>query len=98
MTTPFEDILSLDRLVHEPARLAILTALAACGRADFVFLRSVTGLTQGNLSSHLGKLEEAGLVAIEKGFRGKFPQTCVRLTAKGRDGTRRHWNRLEALR
>ena len=65
MPTPFEHLASVNRLVHEPARLAILTALSACDKADFVFLVNVTGLTKGNLSSHLSKLEQAGLVEIE---------------------------------
>jgi DNA-binding transcriptional ArsR family regulator len=62
--TPFEQLANLDRMVHDPARLAILTALSACERADFLFLQRITGLTKGNLSSHLSKLEEAGLVEI----------------------------------
>ena len=62
------DELVLDRLIHEPARLAILTVLSSVRAADFVFLQHTTGLTQGNLSSHLTKLEEAGLVRIEKSF------------------------------
>jgi DNA-binding transcriptional ArsR family regulator len=66
MTTPFEQIAGLDRVIHEPGRLAILAALSACERADFLFLLGITGLTKGNLSSHLARLEEAGLVEIEK--------------------------------
>ena len=96
MSAPFEA--SLDPLVHEPARLAILTALTACRKADFLFLQSVTGLTKGNLGRHLGKLEEAGLIDIEKGFRGKVSHTSVRLTPEGRESIRRHWHRLENLR
>ncbi len=88
----------LDRLVHEPARLAILTALAACQTADFVFLQSVTGLTSGNLSGHLAGLERAALVQIEKSFKGKMPHTAVRVTREGRDRIRQHWHRLEQLR
>ncbi|HEY3056658.1 MAG TPA: transcriptional regulator, partial [Thermoanaerobaculia bacterium] len=61
---PFERLAGLDRLVHEPARLSILTALSACKSADFLFLQRLTGLSKGNLSSHLSKLEEGGLVAI----------------------------------
>jgi DNA-binding transcriptional ArsR family regulator len=64
---------ALDRLVHEPGRLAILTVLSAVKEADFVFLQRTTGLTKGNLSSHLGKLEEAGLIQIEKRFVQKKP-------------------------
>jgi len=61
MPEPFQELAGLDRLVHEPARLAILTSLGACSSADFLFLQRLTGLSKGNLSSHLAKLEEAGL-------------------------------------
>jgi DNA-binding MarR family transcriptional regulator len=89
---------ALDRLVHEPGRLAILTVLSAVKEADFVFLQRTTGLTKGNLSSHLGKLEEAGLVQIEKRFVQKKPNTNVALTSEGRDRITRHWEQLERLR
>jgi DNA-binding transcriptional ArsR family regulator len=95
---PFEEMSSLDRLVHDPARLAILTALSACRSADFLFLLSLTGLTKGNLSGHLGKLEHGGLVTIAKSFKGKVPNTSVSLTPTGRDAIRGHWKRLEQLR
>ena len=96
--TPFEHLASFDRLVHEPARLAILTALSACEKADFVFLRSLTGLTKGNLSSHLSKLEHAGLVSIEKTFEGKQPITYVSLTGEGRDVLKAYWKRFDQVR
>jgi DNA-binding transcriptional ArsR family regulator len=89
---------ALDRLVHEPGRLAILTVLSAVRDADFVFLQRATGLTKGNLSSHLGKLEEAGLVTIEKRFVQKKPNTNVALTPDGKDRISRHWQQLERLR
>lgn len=98
MPTPFEHLAAFDRLVHEPARLAILTALAACEKADFVFLRSLTGLTKGNLSSHLAKLERGGLVAIEKTFEGKHPVTYVALTGEGRDALESYWTRFDRVR
>src|ERR687893_2018370 len=88
----------LDRLVHEPGRLAILTVLSSVQDADFLFLQRATGLTKGNLSSHLTKLEDAGLVAIEKRFVRKKPNTNVALTTVGRERTTRHWEQLEALR
>jgi DNA-binding MarR family transcriptional regulator len=66
--------------------------------ADFVFLQRTTGLTKGNLSSHLTKLEDAGLVAIEKRFVRKKPNTNVALTALGRKRIARHWEQLERLR
>ena len=97
-TPPFEELSNLDRLVHEPARLSILTALASCEAADFLFLQSLTGLTKGNLNVHLSKLEQAGLVSIEKGFRGKVQRTSIRLTDLGRSSVDRHWDRLRELR
>ncbi len=94
---PDEDLV-LDRLIHEPGRLAILTVLSSVTEADFVFLQRTTGLTKGNLSSHLTKLEVAGLVAIEKRFVRKKPNTNVALTATGRRGIKHHWEQLERLR
>jgi DNA-binding MarR family transcriptional regulator len=96
--TPFEHLASFDRLVHEPARLAILTALSACAKADFVFLRNLTGLTKGNLSSHLAKLEQGGLVAIEKAFEGRQPVTYISLTGEGREVLRSYWTRFDRVR
>lgn len=77
-------ILEVDRLIHEPARLLIVALLASVREADFVFLLRETGLTKGNLSSHLARLEQSGYVRIEKSFRGKIPQTICSLTAGGR--------------
>lgn len=98
MSKPFEEMSTLDRLVHEPARLAILTALAACRGCDFVYLQSLTAISKGNLSNHLQKLQDGGLVDIEKGFKGRVPQTTIRLTPRGRVAIERHWKRLEDLR
>jgi DNA-binding MarR family transcriptional regulator len=92
------DELIVDRLIHEPGRLAILTVLSSVKDADFVFLQRTTGLTKGNLSSHLTKLEDAGLVEIEKRFVRKKPNTNVALTALGRRRIARHWEQLERLR
>ena len=93
-----EPDLALDRLIHEPGRLAILTVLSSAGDADFLFLQRATGLTKGNLSSHLAKLEDAGLVAIEKEFIAKIPNTRVSVTKNGRAAVERHWKRLDQLR
>lgn len=98
MSGAFEDLAALDKLIHEPARLAIMTALSACQSADFLFLQQLTGLTKGNLSSHLAKLEEAELVRIEKQFVGKKPLTQIALTEKGRQDIEQHWRLLEELR
>jgi DNA-binding MarR family transcriptional regulator len=92
------DELVLDRLIHEPARLAILTVLSSVQAADFVFLQRTTGLTQGNLSSHLTKLEEASLVRIEKTFVQKRPNTSVALTPLGKKRIATHWEQLERLK
>jgi len=97
-SSPFEQLANLDRRVHDPGRLAILTALSACERADFLFLQRITGLTKGNLSSHLSKLEEAGLVEIEKRFVGKKTQTLVRLTDSGRQTIDSYWQEMAELR
>ena len=78
----------IDRLVHEPARLAVMALLYVVNRADFIFLMNQTGLTWGNLSAHMSKLEEAGYLAVEKTFKGKRPNTMLRLTPKGRDAFR----------
>jgi DNA-binding MarR family transcriptional regulator len=95
---PFEQLVGADKLVHEPARFAILTALSACESADFRFLQRLTGLQAGNLSQHLAKLEEAGFLTLEKGFLRKYPQTTVRATESGRKAVTEHWKRLDALK
>jgi DNA-binding MarR family transcriptional regulator len=92
------DELTLDRLIHEPGRLAILTVLSSVQSADFVFLQRTTGLTKGNLSSHLTKLEEAGLVEIQKRFVGKKPNTNLALTPVGKERIAHHWDQLERLK
>jgi len=94
----FEEFVSIDRVVHEPARLAILTALSACDSADYVFLQRLTGLQSGSLTQHLARLEEAGLVTIAKGFAGKYPQTTVALTKQGRKAISDHWAQIDSLK
>jgi DNA-binding transcriptional ArsR family regulator len=79
-----QSIGDIDRLIHEPARLMILAVLYVVESADFTFLMRQTGLTWGNLSSHLSKLEDAGYVEIEKEFVGKKPHTMLHLTDEGR--------------
>jgi DNA-binding MarR family transcriptional regulator len=77
-------LVDIDPLIHAPARLTVLTYLYVVASADFVFLKNMTGLTWGNLSTHLSKLEAAGYVTVEKTFKGKKPHTMVRLTEEGR--------------
>ncbi|MEU6370821.1 transcriptional regulator [Streptomyces sp. NPDC046931] len=78
--------------------MAILTVLSSVEACDFIFLQRATRLTKGNLSSHLSKLEEAGLVEIEKAVVHKKPKTSVTLTAVGRERIAHHWDQLERLR
>ena len=98
MSSPFEELAELDRLIHEPARLAILTALSSCRSADFLYLQRLTGLTKGNLSTHLAKLEQARLIVITKGYVGKVPNTSVSITADGNAELKAHWKSLAQLR
>jgi len=98
MTTPFEQLASVDRLIHEPSRLSILTALSACEKADFLFLLNLSGLTKGNLSSHLAKLEHSGMVRIEKTFEGKHPVTYAMMTPEGRAALKLYWKRFDKVR
>ena len=81
-TNEFPD---LDRVIHEPARLAILSILSAAEQADFLYLLRETALTKGNLSAHLARLENAGYIEIEKGYVGKLPQTICRMTKAGHE-------------
>ena len=85
MSAKIQQLADIDRMIHEPARLMVVALLAAVKEADFQYLHQATGLTKGNLSVHLSKLEEAGYVAIEKTFRGKYPLTICRLTERGRE-------------
>jgi DNA-binding transcriptional ArsR family regulator len=96
--TPFEALAELDKMIHSPARLAILTALSACQRADFLFLQNLTGLSKGNLSANLSKLQEAGLVKIEKRIVDKTTRTTARLSSDGHKAIDAYWERLEALK
>jgi len=74
----------IDRLIHEPARFQVMALLYVIESADFTFIMSQLDLTWGNLSAHITKLEEGGYMAVEKGFKGKRPQTMLSLTAEGR--------------
>jgi DNA-binding transcriptional ArsR family regulator len=87
-----------DKFVHEPARLIILTVLSACKSAEFLFLQRATGLTKGNLSVQMSKLEEAGLIDIEKAFEGKKPVTSATLTAKGSRALADYWKAMDDIR
>ncbi len=90
-------ILNLDRVVHEPARLAILTVLSAAEEVEFLFLQRVTGLSKGNLSSHTQKLEAAGFLETLKSFKGRIPVTHFRITEEGRTALQSYHRQLRAL-
>jgi DNA-binding transcriptional ArsR family regulator len=84
--------------VHEPARLAILTVLASCESADFTFLEAATGLTNGNLSVQLTRLEEASLICIEKATRKNRAITTAHIVAEGRYQLEHYWRQMEEIR
>ena len=88
---------NLDRTIHSPARLMVMTYLYVVESADFVFLMQLTGLTWGNLSTHLSKLEEAGYVVLDKGYKGKKPNTTVSLTVTGREAFKVYKNGMQAV-
>ena len=90
-------LLNIDPIVHAPARLSVLTYLYVVERSDFTFLKNMTGLTWGNLSTHLSKLEGAGYVTIEKQFKGKKPHTMIRLTDRGRAAFRAYKENLQRV-
>jgi DNA-binding MarR family transcriptional regulator len=91
---PLADI---DQVIHASARLMVLSYLYVVESADYVFLMRRTGLTWGNLSTHLAKLEEAGYIEIEKEFRGKKPHTTVSLTKRGRAAFRAYKKSLRKV-
>ena len=79
-----QPVTNIDRLIHEPSRLTIMAHLYAVETADFLFLVRQTGMTWGNLSVHISKLEAAGYLKVKKEFLGKKPHTVVSLTKEGR--------------
>jgi DNA-binding MarR family transcriptional regulator len=91
---PLKDI---DQVIHAPARLMVLTYLYVVESADYVFLIRLTGLTWGNLSTHLTKLEEAGYIEINKEFKGKKPHTTISLTKQGRAAFREYKKSLQQV-
>jgi DNA-binding transcriptional ArsR family regulator len=89
---------SPNRLIHEPARLAILTVLSSCASADFVFLQRVTRLSKGNLSVQLTNLEQAGLVVIRKEIVDKKMRTTVSLSKRGISEIADYWKTMDEIR
>lgn len=98
MTSDLQASMSgVDRLLHEPARLMIVTILYPLDQSDFLYLLRETGLTKGNLSAHLMKLEEAAYIEIEKTFRGKVPMTLIKLSPLGRTAFMDYRNKLKDI-
>ncbi|MDQ1265246.1 MAG: hypothetical protein QG635_396 [Bacteroidota bacterium] len=91
------DILSLDKIIHEPVRFAILSVLSVVEEADFLFIMNKLELTQGNLSSHLKKLEETGYIEIRKTYKGKRPLTIVKISETGRNEYIKYVNYLRNI-
>lgn len=94
IVTPISE---LDMVIHEPARLMILALLYVVESADFVFLMKQSGLTWGNLSSHMSKLEERGYIQITKTFKGKRPRTILSLTGSGRTAFMEYHQRIKKV-
>jgi len=92
-----EQISKLDPVVHAPIRLAILSVLVTIKGAGFSYLKEATGTSDGNLSTHLSKLESSGYISIEKKFVGKKPQTICSITEKGRNALTTHLEQLEKI-
>lgn len=92
-----QSVIEIDRVVHEPARLLILSHLLVVESADFLFLMNQTQLTRGNLSSHLSKLEAAGYVEIKKEFVQKIPRTLLTITKKGRAALKQYQQNMKQI-
>ena len=92
-----KSVACLDRVLHEPARLSVVACLAVVEEADFVFLQSQTGMTGGNLSSHVKKLQNAGYITVRKEFQGAKPRTSLQLTVAGRTAFTAYLKSMQAL-
>lgn len=98
---PIFDVLRLtadiDKTVHEPARLLILSMLYVIDSADFVFLHNQSGLTRGNFSTHISKLEEQGLIDVTKEFVNRKPTTIYKITASGQKALETYRNQMKQI-
>jgi len=90
--------MKFDKIIHEPARLRIMMILTGVEQADFNFLLTTLGLTRGNLSRHMEKLESAGYLKVKKSFKSKIPNTSYQLTQKGTKALAQYWENLDAVR
>ena len=92
-----DSLTEIDLLIHAPARLMVMTYLYVVDNLDFVYLKRVTDLSWGNLSTHLTKLEDAGYVRINKSFEGKKPKTMIQLTDQGRAAFRKYKDEMQQV-
>jgi DNA-binding MarR family transcriptional regulator len=92
-----QPLVDIDQVIHAPARLMVLTYLYVVESADYVFLQNLTGLSWGNLATHLGKLEEARYVTIHKGYKGKKPHTSISMTEEGRKAFREYKEKMQKI-
>jgi DNA-binding MarR family transcriptional regulator len=97
MSEDFPSVSSIDKLIHEPARLLLMANLYVVESADFLYLMTQTGLSFGNLSSHMSKLESAGFIKVDKEFVEKKPVTRLRLTDEGRSAFNEYKARMKHL-
>lgn len=94
---PVHALMDIDRVIHEPARLMILTVLVLVESADFLYVMNQTGLTRGNLSSHMSKLEQAGYIKVKKEFVDKIPRTLLSLTKSGEQAYQTYREQMQKL-
>ncbi|MFB3894732.1 MAG: transcriptional regulator [bacterium] len=92
-----QSVVDIDRIIHEPARLLILAYLSVVDKSDYLFLMRQTGLTQGNLSSHISKLEQAGYIKVEKEFQDKKPRTLLSLTQSGKQAFQQYRDKMQQI-
>ena len=88
---------NINRVVHEPVRLAILKILTSAKEVDFNFLLTTLGVTKGNLATHINKLETTGFIEVKKEFRGKMPHTSYKVTRTGRRRFQKYWENMREL-
>lgn len=88
---------SINRVVHEPVRLAILKIMTSAKQVDFNFLLTTLGVTKGNLATHINKLETTGFIEVKKQFRGKMPHTSYKITRTGRRQFQKYWENMKEL-
>jgi len=96
-TNPEQPQIEIDRLIHEPARLIIMTTLYVVDEADFVYLTQQTGLTHGNINTHMARLQAGDYVAVEKMFVGNRPRTVYRITEEGRTALQQYRQHVGSL-